>query len=89
MSAKNTYQESALLLVDLGERRDLCEPGVVLDGLVLQLREAPHAELGHAGPVGEVLREEVEVLEAGAGDEVLDAAHVDLDAVDLEVQYQS
>ena len=36
------------------------------------------------------LREEVEVLEAGAGDEVLDAAHVDLDAVDLagaKVQY--
>ena len=29
------------------------------------------------------LREEVEVLEAGAGDEVLDAADVDLDAVDL------
>ena len=55
---KNTYQEGALLLVDLGERRDLCEPGVVLDGLVLQLREAPHAELGHARlVVGEVLRE--------------------------------
>ena len=54
---KNTHQKSALLLVDLGERWDLCEPGVVLDGLVLQLREAPHAQLGHAGlVVGEVLR---------------------------------
>ena len=38
---------------------------------------------GHNVWMFRCLREEVEVLEAGAGDEVLDAADVDLDAVDL------
>ena len=43
-----------------------------LDGFVLQLREAPHVELRHAGlVVGEALGEEVEVLEAGARHQIL------------------
>ena len=43
-----------------------------LDGFVLQLGEAPHVELRHAGlVVGEALREEVEVLEAGTRHQIL------------------
>ena len=39
---------------------------------MLELREAPYVELGHAGlVVGEALGEEVEVLEAGARHQIL------------------